>query len=141
MGKIHQDYHVSTSVFLNSYQRPLASISSKMLQYDAFYIRPNHFKSIQLIIYYEQVNTPPSTIFQLVFRARIHWGGTNLCMFISHTYNFVMLLINLKFCIMRFLSQVIPLTLSGTAFSVFASPEGGSEAQMPKIEVNINQLK
>ena len=27
---------------------------------------------------------------------------------ISHIYYFVMLLINLKFCIMRFLSEVIP---------------------------------
>ena len=30
---------------------------------------------------------------------------------ISHIYYFVMLLINLKFCIMRFLSEVMPLIL------------------------------
>ena len=33
------------------------------------------------------------------------------------------------------------LTLSGPAFSVVRQARGGSEAQMPKIKVNINQLK
>ena len=33
------------------------------------------------------------------------------------------------------------LTLSGPAFSVIRQARGGSEAQMPKIKVNINQLK
>ena len=33
------------------------------------------------------------------------------------------------------------LTLSGPAFSVVRKARGGSEAQMPKIKVNINQLK
>ena len=33
------------------------------------------------------------------------------------------------------------LTLSGPAFSVVRQARGGSEAQMPKIKVNIDQLK
>ena len=35
----------------------------------------------------------------------------------------------------------IPLTLSGPAFSVVRQARGGSEAQMPKIKVNITRLK
>ena len=40
-----------------------------------------------------------------------------------------------------FLSYINFLTLSGLAFSVVRQARGGSEAQMPKIKVNINQLK
>ena len=38
---------------------------------------------------------------------------------ISHINYFVMLLINLKFCIMKFLSEVIPLILLMFSFKTF----------------------
>ena len=43
--------------------------------------------------------------------------------------------------VMHKIDKNVPLTLSGPAFSVVRQARGGSEAQMPKIKVNINQLK
>ena len=83
----------------------LPTISSLDFQQDAatrcllYQTKPFHINSI----YFEQVNTPPST--------RLHLGWYQFMYVISHIYYFVMLLINLKFCMMRFLNEVIPLIL------------------------------
>ena len=107
MGKIHQDYRVFYfSFFFNSYPRSLTSISSKMFQHDAFYIRPNHFISIQFII--SRLICPHQQYFNSFF-IQGYTGVVPIYVCLSHIYYFVMLLINLKFCIMRFLSEVIPL--------------------------------
>ena len=109
MGKIHQDYRV----FHFSFLKFLPTISGLDFQQDAatrcllYQTKPFHINSI----YYEQVNTPPSTIFQFIFRTRLHLGWYQFMYVISHIYYFVKLLINLKFCMMRFLSEVIPLIL------------------------------
>ena len=116
MGKIHQDYRVFHSVFKNSYQRPLASISSKMLQHDAFYIRPNYFILIQFIM---RNNKPPSIIFSVHFPCKVTSARYQFMYVISHINYFVMLLINLNFCTMKFLSEVIPLILLMFSFKTF----------------------
>ena len=106
MGKIHQDYRVFHfgffKILTNDLQprfparccNKMPSISDQTISYQ--------------FNYFEQVNTPPSTIFQFSFHTRLHLGWYQFMYVISHIYYFVMLLINLKFCIMRFLNEVIP---------------------------------
>ena len=78
MGKIDQDFPHFPLQFLKF----LPTTSSLDFQQDAatqcplYQTKPFHINSI----YYEQVNTPPPTIFQFIFHARLHWGGTNICM-------------------------------------------------------------
>ena len=78
MGKIYQDYHA----FHFSFFKFLPTISNLDFQQDAatrcllHQTKPFHINSI----YYEQVNTPPSTIFRFIFVQGYTWGITNLCM-------------------------------------------------------------
>ena len=59
--KDRQDYRVFHFSFkTDSDERPQASISSKMLQRDAFDTRPNHFISIQFIM--SKFNTAQLTL-------------------------------------------------------------------------------
>ena len=87
-----------------------------MLQHDAFYIRPNHFILIQFIM---GNNTPPSIIFSIHFPCNVTSGRYQCMYVISHINYFVMLLINLKFCTMKYLSEVIPLILLMFSFKTF----------------------
>ena len=56
-------------------------------------------------------NTPPSIIFSIHFSCKVTSGQYQFMYVISHINYFVMLLINLKFCIMKFLSEVILLNM------------------------------